>query len=142
MTSLAAALVFVWLGMVVAISFMEAPLKFRAPGVTVQIGVGIGRIVFGALNKVEMGLSLLIVMALILARDQTTLTTTVIALLLLTLLGAQLVVIRPRLRARSEVVLTGGEAPRSKPHLWYIGAETAKVLTLVALGAHLLQISG
>ena len=30
---IAVAVMFVWLGMVVAISFMEAPLKFRAPGV-------------------------------------------------------------------------------------------------------------
>lgn len=28
------ALGFCWLGMVLAISFLEAPLKFRAPGVT------------------------------------------------------------------------------------------------------------
>jgi hypothetical protein len=42
--------VFVWLGMVLAISFLEAPLKFRAPDVTLRIGLGIGRIVFRALN--------------------------------------------------------------------------------------------
>lgn len=36
-----AALAAFWLGLVVAISFIEAPLKFRAPGVTVQIGLGI-----------------------------------------------------------------------------------------------------
>jgi len=28
----------------VAISFLEAPLKFRAPGVTVPFGLGIGRL--------------------------------------------------------------------------------------------------
>ena len=33
----------VWLGMVLAISFLEAPLKFRAPGVTLPPGLGIGR---------------------------------------------------------------------------------------------------
>lgn len=44
------AVAFVWLGMVVAISFLEAPLKFRAAGVTLQIGLGIGRLVFRALN--------------------------------------------------------------------------------------------
>ena len=32
--SVAVAAVFVWVGMVVAISFVETPLKFRAPGVT------------------------------------------------------------------------------------------------------------
>ena len=36
-----AALTFCWLGMVLAISFLEAPLKFRAAGVTIPIGLGI-----------------------------------------------------------------------------------------------------
>ena len=49
----ATAATFVWLGMVLAISFLEAPLKFRAPGVTIPIGLGIGRLVFRALNSAE-----------------------------------------------------------------------------------------
>jgi hypothetical protein len=44
---------FLWLGMIASISFVEAPLKFRAPGVTVEIGVGIGHLVFTAINKIE-----------------------------------------------------------------------------------------
>lgn len=42
--------------MVLAISFLEAPLKFRAPGITVPLGLGIGRLVFQAFNAVELGL--------------------------------------------------------------------------------------
>jgi hypothetical protein len=49
----AVAVTFVWLGMVLAISFLEAPLKFRAPGVDLRIGFGIGRLVFRALNAAE-----------------------------------------------------------------------------------------
>ena len=37
-TGVAVAATFVWLGMVLAISFLEAPLKFRAPDVTLRIG--------------------------------------------------------------------------------------------------------
>lgn len=51
--AVAVAAVFVWLGMVLAISFLEAPLKFRAPGVTLAVGVGIRRVVFRALNTCE-----------------------------------------------------------------------------------------
>ena len=51
--AVAIAVTFVWLGMVLAISFLEAPLKFRAPDVTARIGLGIGRLVFRALNAVE-----------------------------------------------------------------------------------------
>ena len=40
-TAIAVAALFVWLGMVLAISFLEAPLKFRAPGVTIALGLGI-----------------------------------------------------------------------------------------------------
>jgi hypothetical protein len=40
--SIAVAAVFVWLGMVLAISFLEAPLKFRAPGVTLALGSELG----------------------------------------------------------------------------------------------------
>ena len=35
--AVAVAAIFVWLGMVTAISFIEAPLKFRAPGVTLRV---------------------------------------------------------------------------------------------------------
>jgi hypothetical protein len=35
--AVATAVTFVWLGMVLAISFLEAPLKSRAPGVTVPL---------------------------------------------------------------------------------------------------------
>jgi hypothetical protein len=52
-----------WLGMVVAISFLEAPLKFRAPAVTQQIGLGIGRLVFKALNIVEIVVLLILAVA-------------------------------------------------------------------------------
>ena len=55
------AVTFVWLGMVLAISFLEAPLKFRAPNVTLQIGLGIGRLVFRALNTAEVAFALVIV---------------------------------------------------------------------------------
>ncbi|HPZ93893.1 MAG TPA: hypothetical protein PK871_03115, partial [Mycobacterium sp.] len=55
--AVAVAAVFVWLGMVLAISFLEAPLKFRAPGVTIQLGLGIGRLVFRALNICEVVLA-------------------------------------------------------------------------------------
>lgn len=57
MTALAVAVAFVWLGMVLAISFLEAPLKFTAPGVTLPTGLGIGRRVFRALNACELVLA-------------------------------------------------------------------------------------
>lgn len=52
---LLAALCFVWTGMVLGISFLETPVKFTAPSVTLPIGLDVGLHVFGAFNKVEIG---------------------------------------------------------------------------------------
>ena len=55
----------VWLGMVLGISFLEAPLKFRA-GITLALGLGIGRLVFAALNRVEAVLAVVVLVAAVL----------------------------------------------------------------------------
>ena len=36
----------IWLGLIIGISFIEAPLKFTAPGIMIPLGLGIGRRVF------------------------------------------------------------------------------------------------
>ena len=53
-----------WSGMVFVISFIEAPLKFKAPFVTEIIGLGIGQLVFHALNKAEWLMSIIILISL------------------------------------------------------------------------------
>jgi hypothetical protein len=51
---------FVWVGFIAAISFMESWLKFRAPNVTLTVGLSIGKLVFSALNKVEWAFAIII----------------------------------------------------------------------------------
>ena len=134
-----AAVSFTWLGMVLAISFLEAPLKFRAPGVTVPLGLGIGRIVFRALNRVELLLLVSAVVAVALA-PRPALVGVVAALVVL--LGVQLGLVRPALNRRSDRVLAGEELPRSQGHLVYVALEVAKVALLVAAGtAALVQVA-
>ena len=87
-----AAVSFTWLGMVLAISFLEAPLKFRAPGVTVPLGLGIGRLVFRALNRVEMVLLVLALVGVAVAPRPALIGT---AAALAVLVGVQLGVVRP-----------------------------------------------
>ena len=42
---------------------VQAPLKFGAPGITLALGVGIGRVVFAALNRVEVVLAVVVLLA-------------------------------------------------------------------------------
>src|SRR5699024_3198490 len=55
----------IWLGLIIGISFIEAPLKFTAPGITIPLGLGIGRRVFLAMNVTEIVLAVILVLALI-----------------------------------------------------------------------------
>jgi len=124
---------FVWLGMVVAISFVETPLKFRAPGITVPLGLGIGRLVFHALNLVELGL------AAVLTASWPVLGTSdqgwVLVGAVWALLGAQIGVLRPRLDRRTLAVIAGRTPPASRQHLVYIALEVTKVVLLAVIGA-------
>jgi hypothetical protein len=136
-SAVAVAAVFIWLGMVLAISFLEAPLKFRAPNVTLPIGLGIGRLVFRALNAVEVVLAIVILVAFIVSPPSVCVT---VALAVATvILVVQIGAVRPRLTRRSDQVLAGLDAPRSRGHLVYIGLEVIKSLALIAGGVLLLS---
>ncbi|WP_280438438.1 hypothetical protein [Nocardia carnea] len=120
-----------WLGMVLAISFLETPLKFRAPGVTTALGLGIGRIVFRALNTVESVLAVVLLAAAgILGPSGGVWLWLGLAV---GILLVQVAVVRPPLSRRSDRVLAGEELPRSTAHYWYIGLEVAKVVVLIGL---------
>jgi hypothetical protein len=122
--------------MVLAISFLEAPLKFRAPNVTLQIGLGIGRLVFRALNSVEVVFAIIILVATVASPPPAGVT--VAFVVVFAALGVQLVAVRPRLNRRSDKVLAGLNAPRSRGHYSYVGLEAIKVIALVIAGFLLL----
>ncbi|MFZ2511553.1 MAG: hypothetical protein WAW85_10760 [Gordonia sp. (in: high G+C Gram-positive bacteria)] len=138
--SVGVALVFVWLGMVFAISFLEAPLKFQAPGITIPLGLGIGRLVFRALNAVEAILAVALI-GLIVA-DGGWPTGALASLgVAVAALAVQLIGVRPALTRRSDAVLADPEnvpTQRSHAHIVYAGFELVKVAGLIAAGSLLL----
>ena len=138
--AVAVAAIFVWLGMVLAISFLEAPLKFRAPGVTIPLGLGIGRLVFRALNACEIVLAVIVVVALVIGTPSAG----VIAATLVAIgaLLVQVIGVRPALTRRSDAVLADAgqaEAGRSRAHYYYVGFEVVKVVGLLVGGILLLN---
>ncbi|WP_019203158.1 hypothetical protein [Tsukamurella sp. 1534] len=131
MNAVAAAFAFTWLGMILAISFLEAPVKFRAPGVTIPLGVGIGRLVFRALNACEALLAAGIAVALAVGARDTA------AVVLFALAAADLLGCIALRRIMDRRVLGGEvseEMPRNNLHFGYIGLEVIKVALLIALG--------
>jgi hypothetical protein len=134
--AVAIAVTFVWLGMVVAISFIETPLKFRAPGITMRLGLGIGRLVFRALNTAELLLAAVVLAAVF--ADHAPLPAVVAILAAVAALIIQVLVVRRWLNRRSDAVLAGAQGPRSRGHFVYIGLEVLKVAALLVTGVELL----
>jgi hypothetical protein len=136
--AIAVAVTFVWLGMILAISFLEAPLKFRAPGVTLQIGLGIGRLVFRALNTVEVGFALVILA--IVATHPTPARVIAALSVAVAALAIQLIAVRPALSRRADKVLAGSDTPRSRAHHVYVACESVKAIALLIAGILLLSV--
>jgi len=130
---LQAALPWVWVGMVLAISFLEAPLKFRAPGITIPLGVGIGRLVFRALNAIELALAAAISVAVLAGDARTSGIWAALAVAWIAL-AAKAGVVRPLMDRRARRVVAGEDAGPSRMHLWYVGLELVTVAAVGTLG--------
>jgi hypothetical protein len=126
------AITFIWIGMVLGISFLEAPLKFTAPGITTKLGVGIGQVVFQALNKVELILSVITITTLIAVSTSKAVWIWYGAAILI--LQIQTWYLLPVLDARVESILSGNMPPQSYHHVVFIVLELFKILTLLAAG--------
>ncbi len=130
---------FLWIGFVCAISFMEAWLKFRAPGITIQLGLGIGRIVFATLNKVEWVLAIAIILSYIMAERQDFHWSYVFYIIPILILGFQTAYLLPALDARAEMIIKGSFVEASPLHFIYVGIEAVKVISLIIFGIRLIK---
>ena len=102
------------IGAIVAISFLEAPLKFQAPGITIPLGLGIGRLVFTALNILT-GVALAVLTLVSLRRPRAGRTSLVLLGAIWLVYLVEVAAIRPVLNRRSDLVLAGSAAPGTEP---------------------------
>lgn len=118
----------VWIGMIIALSFIEPILKFQAPGITTPLGLGIGRLTFVAMAIA--GWTLLIATTIVSLRHITRADIVNLGLLWV-VLATQTFIVRPPLTARSDIIIAGGDPGDSVLHYVYIGTEVALLVLLV-----------
>lgn len=140
MQHVAIAVTFIWVGLVLGISFLEAWLKFKAPGVTIAIGLGIGRLVFSALNRLEWLLALVLAVITITQKELSLLSVgNVMLSIIAAILIIQTVWLLPALDARAQKVIDNQQVASSRLHLIFIAAELIKVGLLFTVGVSLLN---
>ena len=122
----------IWLGMILGVSFVATPLKFQAPSVSLEIGLDIGRLVFGIFNKIEIVLAFLMVVLVLMSKQMNGF---IIALGTACLaLTAQSIWLLPILVAHIELILQGQQPQGSGLHTIYVGLEVLKALALAVYG--------
>ncbi len=121
-----------WLGFFMAISFMEAPLKFTAPGISLAQGLQIGKIIFGALNICEwVFLAIILVTCLF---KSTSKRTAILIVLIAIILLTETAWLLPYLDARANKIISGQQVASSSLHWLYVLLELIKVPVLLLIG--------
>ncbi len=121
----------IWVGMVIGISFLEAPLKFRAPNMTLSLGLGVGQIVFSALNKVEIVFSGILAFYLMLQYKGLGYWIIFSLSIIILLITIQSLWLLPVLNIRVDQILSGGIVEKTHHHFYFIAAEVLKVVLLI-----------
>ena len=118
----------IWVGMVLAISFMEAPLKFQSELVDTRVGVSIGRIIFTMLNRVEV---LFLVIYTILTLVSGNFKRSYLLHVLIGIVVIQTFILLPFLDDRAIQIVAQQPVEDSILHVNYVLLEIIKVIVLL-----------
>ena len=130
---------FIWVGFICAISFMESWLKFQAPNMTTEIGLGIGKLVFGALNIMEFVFMVIITSSYIVLFKKRKLQLSSAFLIVITIVLLQTFWLLPTLSQRAELIIQNVQVQKSNFHVVYVLLEIIKTICLFYFGTNLLK---
>ena len=99
---------------------------------TLELGLGIGQLVFDALNKIEVVFAIVVVLALWILKPKGIFR--VVLVLPVGVVLVQTVYLLPLLDHRLELILSGNPPPESYYHMVYIGVEIVKAVSLLLGG--------
>lgn len=118
----------VWAGIVIGCSFIATTAKFRAPSLSLNTAIEVGRSTFRAMVGVEVVLAIIAVT--LMARNRQPNLMFWMAVLILI---SQWFVVMPFLNDRTDAILQGRQASGPPWHIAYILLEVTKVVLLLVL---------
>ena len=128
------ALLFVWAGLVLGVSFLATPAKFRSLQLSRPVALDVGRHTFAVLGWVELGFAAAVALAATLSAVPNS-TPLLAAQVPAAIVLMQVFWLRPRLDRRTQQVIEGATLPPSPLHLAFIGSETLKLCLLLFVAA-------
>lgn len=118
-------------GMFMTISFLETPLKFQVPGITLPTALGLGKLMFGLSSKIQWGFLIAILALILISRRNYTKIDFIILAVLFFLLALEHFWMLPVLDSRVDLLSSGKIVSPTPLHNYFIYAETVKALLLI-----------
>ncbi len=125
------ALLFLWIGIFISISFIETPLKFQVTGMTLPIALELGKITFGISTIIQFVLLGIILLLLFINRKEINYPMKICVIILTIILCLEKFWMLPVLDARADILMTGKGLPPTPLHDYFIYAESLKLLMLI-----------
>ena len=129
------ALSLIWAGLVLGVSFIATPVKFKAPSLARPVAFDIGRVTFALFEKIEWLLAILFILLLLATGPAAV--PVAYALIILVIVVMQVLWLTPKLMVRAEAAAAGKDLPRSLHHRVFIAIEVLKLASLVLFGLHM-----
>jgi len=123
----------IWIGLVFGLSFIEAPIKFQAPGISTKLGLGIGRLVFDISNKIQLALLSFVLLNLFLNIKSFPVITIVLFGAIAFVMAIQTFYLLPALDARAVKILQDLTVEVSYHHFSFVCLEIIKLISLILL---------
>jgi hypothetical protein len=122
-----------WLGLILGVSFLATPVKFRVRSLERAVALEVGHATFKLFNRIEWITLAALVIATLLLGASISLHVEVAAIILVLLL--QTFWLRPALGHRTAAIIAGQSPSVSAHHIFYITGELAKcaLLGVIAL---------
>lgn len=126
------ALIMLWAGILIGVSFLAAPAKFNAATLTLPVAMDVGRQEFGTLSVAEIALAAVTLALAAYARAERTIWYALAIAAGVVILQALWLL--PVLDARAEMIIRGETPPSAPWHTLYIAIEILKLLALLIGG--------
>ncbi len=121
----------IWIGFLIGLSFVETPLKFQAPGITKELALGIGRLVFSTLNKIEIAFCAVLLVCWLIRLKEFRRWYSVVPILIIAIVALQTFHLLPALQDRTDQIIAGGTPEKSHHHWMYMVVELLKIPSLI-----------
>lgn len=119
------------MGVFVTVSFLETPLKFQVPGITLPVALELGKLMFGISTQIQCVFLLLIVGIMVFNRKSFKKIDFIVIGALFFLIIIQKFWMLPVLDARADLLSLGKPVSPSELHNYFIYSEVAKTILLI-----------